>query len=122
MYSQKVMVLEEYKQRLTDRESRVADREQAHVRLGYVRLPLAMGAAVIGWESFWKHAFPAWWNAVPLTLLVVVAAIHSRILRSLATVVWSNFRQPQGHAWARRPLRVGCSHLRRLIRVASGML
>jgi hypothetical protein len=82
MYSRNVLVIEEYKQRLKDRESRVADRERVHVRLGYVRLSLALVAAVIGWESLWKHAASPWWIAAPLLLFVFVAAIHSRILRS----------------------------------------
>jgi hypothetical protein len=82
MYSQTVLVVEEYKQRLKDRESRVADREQVHVRLGYARLSLALVAAVIGWESFWRQSLSPWWIAAPLLLFVFVAAIHSRILRS----------------------------------------
>lgn len=82
MYSRNVLVIEEYKQRLKDRESRVADREQVHVRLGYVRLSLALIAGVIGWESFWRHALSPWWIAAPLVSFVFVAAIHSRILRS----------------------------------------
>jgi MutS domain V len=82
MYSQTVLVVEQYKQRLKDRGSRVADREGVHVRLGYVRLSLALVAAVIGWESFWRHALSPWWIAAPLLVFVLVAAIHSRVLRS----------------------------------------
>src|ERR1035438_1702513 len=82
MYSQTVMAAEEYKQRLKDREGRVARHEQVHVRLGYVRLSLALVVAVIGWESFWRHALSPWWMVAPLLLFVLVAAIHSRILRS----------------------------------------
>jgi MutS domain V len=82
MYSQTVMAVEEYKQRLKDREGRGARREHVHVRLGYVRLSLTLLAAVIGWESFWRHTLSPWWIAPPLILFVIVAAIHSRILRS----------------------------------------
>jgi hypothetical protein len=82
MYSQTVLMIDEYKQRLKDREGRVADREQVHVRLGYVRLSLALAAAVIGWESLWRRALSPWWIAAPLLLFVFVAAVHSRILRS----------------------------------------
>lgn len=82
MYSQTVMAVEEYKQRLKDCEGRGARREHVHVRLGYVRLSLALLAAVIGWESFWRHTLSPWWIAPPLILFVIVAAIHSRILRS----------------------------------------
>jgi hypothetical protein len=82
MYSQSVQAVEEYKERLKDRESRVARHERIHIRLGYVRLLLALVAAVIGWESFWRHALSPWWIAAPLLLFVFVAAIHSRTLRS----------------------------------------
>jgi len=77
-----VLVVEEYKQRLKDREGRVARHAQVHVRLGYVRLSLALVVAVIGWESFSRHALSPWWMVAPLLLFVLVAAIHSRILRS----------------------------------------
>jgi hypothetical protein len=82
MYSQSVLVVEEYKQRLKDRESRVARHEQIHIRLGYVRLSLALAAAVIGWESFWRHRLTPWWMVTPLILFVFIAAYHSRILRA----------------------------------------
>jgi MutS domain V len=82
MYSQTVPAVEEYKQRLKDRESQIARHEQTHVRLGYVRLLLAIVAAVIAWESIWRHAFSPWWIGLPLILFVFVAAFHSRILRA----------------------------------------
>ena len=81
MYSQSVLAVEEYKQRLKDRESRVARHEQIHIRLGYVRLSLALVAAVIGWESFGRHRLTPWWMVAPLILFVFIAAYHSRILR-----------------------------------------
>jgi MutS domain V len=82
MYSQSVLAIEEYKQRLKDRESRVARYEQTHIRLGYVRLSLALVAAVIGWESYWRHRLTPWWMVVPLILFAFIAAYHSRILRA----------------------------------------
>ncbi len=82
MYSQAVLAVEEYRQRLKDRESSVARHEGIHIRFGYVRLSLAFVAASIAWESLWRHALSPWWMVVPLILFVFVAAIHSRILRS----------------------------------------
>jgi hypothetical protein len=76
-----VLEVEEYKQRLKDRESRVADRERIHARLGYVRLLLALVAAAIAWKSLWRSGLSPWWITAPLILIVFVAAIHSRILR-----------------------------------------
>jgi len=77
-----VLAVEEYKQRLKDRESGVARHEQIHIRLAYVRLLLAVLAAGIVWESFWRHALSPWWVVAPLMVFVFIVAIHSRILRS----------------------------------------
>jgi hypothetical protein len=82
MYSQAVLAIEEYKLRLKDRESRVAHCEQVHIRLGSVRLVLALVAAAIAWESLRRHALSPWWTVVPLILYVFIAAYHSRILRA----------------------------------------
>ena len=82
MYSQSVLAVEEYKQRLKDRESRVARHEQIHIRLGYVRLSLFLVAAVMGWDAFWRHRLTPWWMVAPLILFVFIAAYHPRILRA----------------------------------------
>jgi hypothetical protein len=77
-----VLAVEEYKQGLKDRESSIARHEQIHIRLGYVRLLLALVEAGIAWESLGRHAFSPWWVVVPLIVFVFIASIHSRILRS----------------------------------------
>src|ERR1017187_8354269 len=82
MYSQAVQAVEEYRQRLKDRECSAARYDQIHIRLGYVRLSLAFVAAAIVWDSLWRHALSPWWIVVSLILFVLIAAIHSRILRS----------------------------------------
>jgi hypothetical protein len=82
MYSQVVLAMEQYRQRLRDRESRVARHEQIHTRLGFVRLGLALATAGIAWESLRRHALSPWWMLVPLILFVLIAAFHSRILRA----------------------------------------
>ncbi|MGB8919079.1 MAG: mismatch repair protein, partial [Candidatus Sulfotelmatobacter sp.] len=82
MYSQAVLAVEEYTQRLQTRERRVARSEALHMRLGNVRLALAVLAAVMAWESLRRHALSPWWILVPLILFVFVAAYHSRVLRT----------------------------------------
>jgi len=82
MYSQTVLAVEEYSKRLQDRERRVAHYEALHMRLGNVRLALAVVAAGIAWESLRRHTLSPWWMFVPLVLFVFVAAYHSRILRA----------------------------------------
>lgn len=82
MYSQTVPAIEEYRQRLKDRERRIANHDQIHIRLGNVRLALALAAAGIAWESLGKHVFSPWWMVAPLILFLFVAVLHSRILRA----------------------------------------
>jgi hypothetical protein len=82
MYSQVVPAVEEYRQRLNDRERRVARQEAIHIRLGNVRLVLALVALGIAWESLRRHALSPWWLVVPLIAFVFIAAYHSRILRA----------------------------------------
>ena len=73
---------EEYVQRLESRESRVADYEEIHVRLGNIRLVLALLVVVLAWASLRGHYLSPWWLAVPIAAFVGVAAYHSRILRN----------------------------------------
>jgi hypothetical protein len=83
MYSEFVQAVEEYAQRLKDRKFRVAQRELIHVRVGNVRLLLALAAAGMAWESFKQHVFSPWWLLLPLFVFICIAAYHSRILRDL---------------------------------------
>jgi hypothetical protein len=82
MYSQVVQAVEEYKQRLNDRQGRVVRLEAVHIRLGYARLLLAFIAAVAAWESLRRHAFSPWWILLPGIVFVLLVAYHSRILRA----------------------------------------
>ena len=82
MYSQRVQASEEYAQRLKLREATVTRYELIHLRLGYLRLGLALVAAGVAWESLKRHAFPAWWVWLPVAAFVVVAVYHSRIVRA----------------------------------------
>src|SRR5271168_2928363 len=81
MYSKFVPAVEEYPLRLKDRKFRLAQRELIHIRVGNVRLILALAAAGVAWESFKQHAFSPWWTLLPLIALVGVAAYHSRVLK-----------------------------------------
>jgi len=58
------------KQRLQDRERRVAHCEAIHLRLGRVRLALALVTAAVAWESLWRHALSPWWILLPPILFV----------------------------------------------------
>ncbi len=82
MYSRTVPAVEEYTERLQAREHLVAHREAIHIRLGNIRLLLALLAAVFVWESLKKHALSPWWMVLPLAAFVITAAWHARILRA----------------------------------------
>ena len=72
---------EEYGQRLKARQARVAYFEKIHIRLGNVRLLLALLVVLTAWASFWGHYLTPWWIAAPVAAFVGVASYHSRILR-----------------------------------------
>jgi MutS-like protein len=71
---------EEYAQRLKAREALVANFEKLHVRLGNIRLLVALATALMAWLSFARHVFPAWWLLVPVAAFAAIAAYHSRVL------------------------------------------
>ncbi len=73
---------EEYVRRRDDRVTRVARYEKIHIRLGNVRLLLAVVAVILAWASLRAHALSAWWLAAPVVTFVVIASYHTRILRA----------------------------------------
>ena len=72
---------DQYSRRLAARELRVAECERAHIRMGNLRLLLFLGGAVMAWLALSRHALSLWWLAVPLCLFVVLAVVHSGVLR-----------------------------------------
>jgi hypothetical protein len=72
---------EEYRQRLTARQQRVVAFDTVHIRLGNIRLLIAICGAGMAWVSFSRHMLAAWWLIVPLAAFIVLAAYHSRVLR-----------------------------------------
>jgi hypothetical protein len=73
---------EEYARRLTDRQARVAEFDKIHVRLGNLRLAVAVVASLMLWATWGKHLFAPWWLTVPVLSFAGLAAYHSRILRA----------------------------------------
>lgn len=82
MYAHSVRAAEEYRHRLKDRHSRVADQQAIHIRLGNLRLVLALIAVLIAWESLKQRALSPWWLMAPAVVFVAIAAYHSRVLRA----------------------------------------
>jgi MutS domain V/MutS domain III len=77
-----VPAAEEYTHRLKGHESRVTHHQAIHIRLGNVRLLVAVIAAVIAWESLRRHILSPWWLLLPIAAFVGIAARHSRVLRA----------------------------------------
>lgn len=81
MYPQTVSASAEYKTRQKERQARADRCQKIHIRLGNIRLLLAITAAIIAWESLHGHALSAWWLLVPAVIFAVLAVFHSRVLR-----------------------------------------
>jgi hypothetical protein len=77
-----MLASEEYVRRRNDRESRAAHYEKIHIRLGNVRLILALVAVIIVLASFRAHSISPWWLVAPVAAFLAVASYHSRILRA----------------------------------------
>ena len=73
---------EEYAQRLKARALLVADFEKLHIRLGNIRLLVALATALMVCLSFARHGFQAWWLLAPVAAFVAIAAYHSRVLKA----------------------------------------
>lgn len=56
--------------------------QRKHIRLGNIRLALAIVAGLMAWRAFWHHEFSGWWLAVPVALFIGIAAYHARVLRA----------------------------------------
>lgn len=72
---------EEYRQRQQAREALAARFEQTHLRLGNLRLLIALAAAAMLWWSLERDAFSAWWLLAPVALFAATAAYHAYVLR-----------------------------------------
>jgi hypothetical protein len=59
----------------------VAHYEKIHIRLGNLRLLLAVLGVILAWASFRAHSLSPWWLAVPVAGFAGIASYHSRVLR-----------------------------------------
>ena len=73
---------EEYVERKKTRELRVAHFETIHIRLGNLRLALAVSLAIVAWVSLRDHLLSPWWIAAPIAAFAGIAVYHSRVLRA----------------------------------------
>lgn len=73
---------EEYVRRRNDRVTRVAHFEKIHIRLGNVRLLVAVLEVFLAWASLRAHALSPWWLVAPVVAFVGIAWYHARVLRA----------------------------------------
>ena len=71
---------DEYRQRQQSRQARAAHFEKLHLRLGNLRLLLAIAAAVLAWWAFYLDKLSAWWLLAPAAAFAAVAIYHSHVL------------------------------------------
>jgi hypothetical protein len=90
-----VLPSDEYKRRLGERERRIASCEKIHIRLGNIRLLLALVFVVIAFLAFKLNSISGWWLCAPAAAFVGIAVYHSRILqaRELAKRAASYYRR-----------------------------
>ncbi len=60
---------------------RVAEHEKIHLRLGNVRLAIAILTVILGWLVFGRHLLSPWWLVAPVVGFMGIAAYHARVLR-----------------------------------------
>ena len=78
---------EEYVQRRNERVTSVAHYEKIHLRLGNVRLLLAVVALFMAWASFRAHSLSPWWLVAPVVALVALAlAVFALAVLALAVL------------------------------------
>lgn len=72
----------EYRRRLEAREGEIRRLDRLHIRLGNVRLLLALVAVAMAWWALRLHWISSWWLAIPMAAFAVVAVYHARALQA----------------------------------------
>lgn len=73
--------LQTYTDRLADRRGAEARLHAVHVRLGNIRLFVAVVAAVLAWLVLAQGALPAWTLGIPPAAFLVVVVLHDGVLQ-----------------------------------------
>jgi hypothetical protein len=79
-----VKPIEEYRQRLAERQSRVDACERRHIQLGNVRLMIGILGGVLAYRVFVSASLTLPWLALPLLAFIPLAVYHERLLRRRA--------------------------------------
>jgi hypothetical protein len=81
-----VSPIDQYAERLREREARLARFDRLHARIGSARLAIAAVFLVTAWLCFGRYAIPVPWLLIPILAFIAVLAYHTRVrgLRSQA--------------------------------------
>jgi len=71
-----------YTERLAARRQVAALDERRHIRLGNLRLAVALAAAVMAWLALSRQVISAWWLVAPGAVFLSLVVIHDRVLRA----------------------------------------
>lgn len=73
-----------YRERLVARQARVAAYDKVHIRLGNLRLVIALAGIVVGWFALSQQTISVAWLLVPIFAFAAVAVYHAWILHRRA--------------------------------------
>lgn len=73
--------IEEYRQRLAERQSRVTACDHRHIQLGNIRLAIGIAAAVLAYRIFVSGTLSLPWLGIPVVAFVPLMMFHERLLR-----------------------------------------
>ncbi|HEY2677721.1 MAG TPA: hypothetical protein VGI65_12190 [Steroidobacteraceae bacterium] len=71
--------VEEYSQRLAERESRLGPLDNLNARIGSIRLGIGASFLIIAWMCFGPWKIEAWWLGVPVAAFILALIYHQRI-------------------------------------------
>jgi hypothetical protein len=86
--------VEQYSQRLAEREARLARFDALDARIGSIRLGIGAAFLIIAWACFGPLAAARWWLFVPVIGFIAVILYHQRIrgLRARASRAVQHYR------------------------------
>jgi hypothetical protein len=78
-HTQLVSPVEEYSQRLAERETRLGQLDKLHARIGSIRLGIGASFLIIAWMCFGPWAITPAWLCVPVAAFIAALIYHQRV-------------------------------------------
>jgi hypothetical protein len=83
--SQPTSPSDQYQERQAIRQRKVENLERIHIRIGYLRLLLAIAETALIWIYLDAHTLSARWLFLPVAAFIAVAVYHANLLKRQAT-------------------------------------